>query len=391
MENKIFNLGVIGLGDISGVYISNLKKYPIVKVLACSARSLEKAEKVAKKYDIPRPYATTEELLVDSDIDIILNLTLPEVHAEITTSALKAGKHVYSEKPLAMNIKEANEIMALAKEKGLMVGCAPDTFLGGRLQACRGLIDQGKIGKITGASAFFVSHGHEMHHPNPDYFYQNGAGPLFDMGPYYLTALLSLIGPVTQVSGMTNRASAQRVIESVPRKGEIIPVEVDTHISANLQFENGAIGTLLTSFDVWDSELPRIEIYGTEGTICIKDVDSLAGPNLFGGDVWFKSKEDYRWISNPRPEILKPWIVVEHEHPFNETSHAKNSRGIGLVDLVYAIRDQRPARTSAEMAYHALEIMESILNSAKQQSFIKINSSFDLPQPLPVDFPTSEG
>ncbi|HHX36857.1 MAG TPA: Gfo/Idh/MocA family oxidoreductase [Clostridiaceae bacterium] len=390
MKKEVYNVGIIGLGDISQVYINNLKKYPIVNLLACSCRSLEKATRIAKANDIPRPYPGTAELLADPDLDVILNLTLPGVHGPINCAALEAGKHVYTEKPLAKNRAEATEIMAIAASKNLTVGSAPDTFLGGRLQACRTLIDTGRIGRIIGASAFVVSHGHEWHHPNPDFFYQPGAGPLLDIGPYYMTALLSLLGPVRSVCAMTNRAFDERVIESNPRRGESIPVDVDTHISANLAFRNGAIGTLITSFDVWDSELPRLEIYGTKGTICLRDVDPLSGPNLFGGDIWLTTRENYRWTSNPRPPHLAEWVVVKHDHPFNETSHAKNSRGIGLIDMVYAIQQGRAPRASGDMAYHSLDVMESILESAGNETFIPIQSTFELPSPLPKDFPLSE-
>lgn len=388
---KKFNIGVLGIGDISDVYFNNLKKYDIVNVVACAGRDLEKARKKANQHNIPKAYATSRELIQDPEIDIILNLTVPEVHAQLTIEALQAGKHVYTEKPLGATLEEGEKILALSQEKGLYVGCAPDTFLGGRLQTCRKIIDEGRIGEVVAASAFVVSHGHEWFHPNPEFFYKPGGGPLLDIGPYYITALLSLLGPVKSCCAMSRRTFDQRTIESEPRRGETIKVEVDTHITGNLEFVNGAIATIITSFDVWDSELPRIEIYGTKGTICINDIDPLDGPNLFGGPVLLRTKENYRWKGLPRQSSFIDWEEVPVIHPFNEISHQENSRGIGLVDMAYAIRDQREERASGKMAFHSLEVMEGLLKSAKEGCFYHVKSTFERPEPLPIEFPKSEG
>jgi predicted dehydrogenase len=388
---KRFNVGVLGIGDISDVYINNLKKYDIVRVVACAGRDLEKARKKADGHHIEKAYATAKELIEDPEIDIILNLTVPAVHAEFTIEALQAGKHVHTEKPLAATIEDGKKILELAKEKGLYIGCAPDTFLGGRLQTCRKLIDEGTIGEVIAASAFVAYHGPESFHPNPDFVYKLGGGPLFDIGPYYMTALLSLLGPIESCSAMAKRTFDKRIIESAPRKGDTIEVGVDTHITANLQFANGAIATLITSFDVWESELPRFEIYGTKGTICINDIDPLDGPNLFGGPVLLKTLENYRWRSMPRQQSLSEWEEVPVIHPFNETSHQENSRGIGLIDMAYAIRDESEERASGQMAFHSLEVMEGLLKSAKEGRFYHLKSTFNRPDPLPIDFPKSEG
>ena len=388
---KKFNIGVLGIGDISDVYFKNLKKYEIANLVACAGRDIHKARKKANQHNIPKAYATARELIDDPEIDIILNLTVPAVHAELTIQALHGGKHVYTEKPLAATLEDGKKIMALAKEKGLYVGCAPDTFLGGRLQTCRKIIDEGLIGEVIAASAFVVSHGHEWHHPNPDFFYKPGGGPLLDIGPYYMTALLSLLGPVRSCCGMARRTFDKRTIETEPRRGEIIDVEVDTHITGNLEFVNGAIATIITSFDIWDSELPRIEIYGTEGTICINDMDPLDGPNLFGGPVLLRTKENTRWKGLPRQKPYSEWEEVPNKHQFNEVSHENNSRGIGLIDMLYAMRDQREERASGKMAYHSLEAMEGLLHSAKEECFYYLKSTFNRPDPLPMDFPNSEG
>jgi predicted dehydrogenase len=385
-----FKVGVVGIGDISDVYIHNLKSYAdIVQVVGCAGRSLESGQRKAQAHGI-RAYENTAALIADPQIDIVLNLAVPAVHAEINLSALHAGKHVYTEKPLAAKLADGQAIMALAQQKGLCVACAPDTFLGGRLQTVRRLIDDGTIGEVTAASAFVVSHGHEWFHPNPAFFYQEGAGPLLDIGPYYMTALLSLLGPVTRCSAMAKRSFAQRSIESAPLRGQTIPVEVDTHISGNLEFASGAIATLIASFDVWDSALPRLEIYGTRGTICLDDIDPVDGPNLFGGKVLLRTRDNYRWTTLPRPQPQPDWYEVPVVHRFNELSHRQNSRGIGLVDMAYAIRNGRPARASGAMALHSLEAMHAMLDSARDGCFHTLRSSFTRPAPLPLDFPQGE-
>lgn len=386
-----YRIGVIGIGDISDVYLENLKKYDIVEVVSCAARNQEKARKKAEQHGLLEYYPDGHKLIEQSEVDIILNLTTPDVHGEYNIAALKAGKHIYTEKPLAATLEQARTIMALAQESGLTVGSAPDTFLGGRLQTCRSLLDNGSIGKPIGASAFVVSRGHEWHHPNPDFFYKPGAGPLLDIGPYYITALLSLLGPVVRVCGMSSRAFETREKKMAPGIGDKIPVEVDTHITANMEFANGALGTLITSFDIWDSHLPRIEIYGTEGTICLPDMDPLDGPNLFGGPLWLRTEENSRWKGQPRPDPLPEWTDVPVDRRFSETGHDKNSRGIGLVDMAYAIRDRRPPRASGAIAFHSLETMMGILDSAAGRQFVEIKSRFDIPQLLPQDFPESEG
>jgi len=307
---KTFNVGIIGIGDISDVYIKNLKKYDVVEITACASRGLDKAQKKAAQFEIPKAYANGFELIADPEIDIILNLTTPAAHFELNKAALLAGKHVYTEKPLAATFAEAKTLIDLAADKGMYLGSAPDTFLGSRLQTCRELIDKGTIGEIVGAGAFVVSHGHEWFHPNPDFFYQIGGGPLLDIGPYYMTALLSLLGPIKTCAGMARRTFDRRVIESEPRRGEEIPVEVDTHITGTFEFASGAIATIMASFDVWDSELPRLEIYGTKGTICLRDIDPVDGPNLFGGEVWLRTRENYRWVGLPRRHDLPDWTIV---------------------------------------------------------------------------------
>jgi predicted dehydrogenase len=385
-----FNVGVIGIGDISDVYINNLKNYDAVNVVACAGRDLEKARRKAQAHGLPKAYATPQALVADPEIDIVLNLTLPSVHAELTMMALEAGKHVYTEKPLAATYREGEKVLAVAREHNRVVCCAPDTFLGGRLQTCRKLIDDGSIGDVTAASAFVISHGHEWFHPSPDFFYKPGAGPLLDIGPYYVTALVSLLGPAKRCVAMSKRTFDSRVVESEPNKGQRIEVDIDTHITGSIEFDNGALATLIASFDVWDSELPRMEIYGTKGTICIDDIDPVDGPNLFGGKVLVRDVDTYRWKGLPRREPLPDWREVAVRHRFNDLSHRKNSRGIGLIDMAYALTAKREPRASGEMALHCLEVMEGLLTSASEQRFYEFKSRCAQPAQLPVDFPDNE-
>ena len=355
---KKYNVGVLGIGDISDVYIRNLKKYAIVDVAACAGRDLKKARDKAAAHGIAKAYATPVELLADPDIDIILILTPPAAHFELNRMALEAGKPVYTEKPLAATFARGEQLIALARRRGLFIGCAPDTSLGGRLQTCRELVDSGEIGEATGACAFVVSHGPEWLHASPDFFYKPGGGPLLDIGPDYVTALASLLGPAKRCSAMAKRSFATRTIESQPNKGGAIDAEVDTHISGNIEFADGAIAALIASFDVWDSELPRLEIYRTKGTILIRDIDPVDGPNLFGGVTLPRDIDNYRLKGLPRQTRLPEWKEVSNTRRFNETSHRENSRGIGLVDMAYAIRDKRPERASGAMALHGLENTE---------------------------------
>lgn len=387
---KKLRIGVVGLGDISHVYLTTLQKYSdYVTLSACASRTLEKAQRKAAEYGIPHAYACAEDLIRQADVDLILNLTTPDMHYPLNKLALECGKHVYTEKPLAGSFAEGRELAELAAERGLRIGCAPDTFLGGRLQTCRDVLDSGTIGDMIGASAFVIYHGGETFHPNPAFFYHKGAGPLMDIGPYYVTALLSLLGPVQTCCAMSKRTFDTRPITSQPRCGETIDVEVDTYTTGLLQFASGAIATTLFSFDVWDSNLPRIELYGTKGTLCIPDIDPLDGPNIFGGDLLLRTPETYRWYNMPRTadDLAKDWTHLPITRPFRSTSHAENSRGVGLIDMVLAILEERPERASGAMALHSLEVMECMLDSAVRGQFRTMTTTFERPAPLPAEFP----
>lgn len=381
---KQLRIGLIGCGVISDIYLQTCQKFEILNVVACGGLDIEEAKEKANKYNIAKA-CSPKEIINDPDIDCILNLTIPAAHAEISLAALEANKHVYSEKPFATSIQDGRKILNLAESKKLYVGNAPDTFLGGRMQTCIKAIDEGLIGDPTGVSAFAGHHGVERHHPNPDFYYQPGGGPLLDLGPYYLTAMIALLGPVKRSCGITKKTFDKRLIESQPRNGEFIDVEVDTHVCGTLEFRNGAIGSLMMSFDVWDSQLPRLEVYGTKGTLCIPDPDPVDGTNIFGGEVYFKTRETARWTYRPRVQGLDEWATIENHHKFNE-----NSRGLGLADMAYAILNKRPHRANGKMAYHVCEIMEGILKSSKNGRYSILTSSCQKPQQLAENFPLSE-
>jgi len=381
---KKLAVGLLGCGDVSDIYFQNCARLDALSVVACASLHIEKARAKAAKYSVPR-VCTVDQLIKAPEVEVVLNLTSPKVHAELNLVALTAGKHVYTEKPLASTLVEGAEILALARSRGLRVGSAPDTFLGARLQACRRALDSGLVGEPVGAAAFVVSPGHEWHHPNPEFFYKPGGGPVLDMGPYYLTALIALLGPVKKVSGFARTSFPRRTIQTAPRKGQTVAVEVATHVAGTLQFENGAVGTMIASFDVWDSELPRIEIYGTRGTLCIRDVDPLLGPNIFGGQVLVRTADKARWRGIPRPAGLEEWDRLPAGNAWTE-----NSRGLGLADMAYAIRNGRPHRASGELAYHMLEVSLALLEAAEKGTTVTIASTCERPAPLPEDFPAGE-
>jgi predicted dehydrogenase len=353
-------MGVIGCGTISGIYLETTRHLKILEVLACADLYLERAQARAAAFEVPRA-CSVEELLADPEIELVINLTVPAAHAEVALAALEAGKHVYNEKPLAISRADARRILDLAAARGLLVGSAPDTFLGGGLQTCRKLIDDGWIGEPVAAVAAMMSRGPERWHPDPAFYYQRGAGPMLDMGPYYLTALVSLLGPVRRVTGSTRITFPERTITSAPRYGETIPVQTPTHIAGVLDFASGVVGTIITSFDVWASSLPRIEIYGTRGSLSVPD------PNTFGGPV------------RVRRAGAQEWSEVPLTHGYSE-----NSRGIGVAEMAYALRAGRPHRASGALAYHILDLMLAFEESSEQGCHIEITSACERPAPLPL-------
>jgi predicted dehydrogenase len=328
---------VIGCGNISDTYLQNLGSlFDNLEVSAVADLEADRAREKAAKHGIAKA-CSVDELLADDSIQVVLNLTPPAAHAEICMAALTAGKHVHTEKPLAISLRDADRVLALAHKKGLRVGAAPDTFLGAGIQTCVRLINEGTIGIPIAATAFMANHGHESWHPNPDFFYAQGGGPVFDMGPYYFTALIALLGPAHHVSGSVRRTFPHRVIGSGPREGEVIPVQIPTHAAGTIDFEIGAIATFLLSFDVWGARLPHIEVYGSEGSLSVPD------PNTFGGPVLLKTRDEAEWREVP---LALPF--------------ATNSSGLGLSEMMRAVEEGRPHRASGALGMHALEIMHAI-------------------------------
>jgi len=361
MANGKVKVGIIGTGAISGAYLKRLTMFENLEVAACADLIAERAKAKAAEFKIPKA-CSVRRLLRDPEIGIVLNLTVPKAHAAVALSALKAGKSVYSEKPMAVLRRHGKRILALAAEKGLRVGGAPDTFLGAGLQTCRKVIDDGLIGEPVGATAFMLSHGPETWHPSPEFYYEVGGGPMFDMGPYYLTALISLIGPIRRVTACTRVTFPTRTITSEPKKGKVVQVETPTHVAGVMEFANGAIGTLVTSFDVWGGKtLPRIEIYGTKGSLSCPD------PNTFGGEVFIRLSGD------------KDWSPVPLSHVYSE-----NWRSIGVADMAYGLQSGRKHRANGQMAYHVVDVMQSFLDSGEKGRHVTLASTCERPAALPT-------
>jgi predicted dehydrogenase len=352
---------MVGCGNISGAYLKMFQTLENVEIAACTDLIPEKAAAQAKEFGVPRT-CTPEELMADPEIGIVLNLTVPGVHAAVDQQALAAGKHVYSEKPLAVDRDDGRRALEAAREKGLRVGCAPDTFLGAGAQTCRQLIDQGAIGEPVAAVAFFTCRGHETWHPNPEFYYKPGGGPMFDMGPYYLTGLINLLGPVRRITASASTSFAERLITSQPKCGQKIQVEVPTHVAGVLDFACGAVATIMVSFDVPAASLPRIEIYGAEGSLSVPD------PNTFGGPVRLWRRRDTGWEEVPVTR-----------------SYFENSRGLGVADMAAAIRSGRPHRVSGEMAFHVLDIMQGFHEASDSGRHVELTTTCDRPAPLPED------
>jgi predicted dehydrogenase len=353
-------VGVVGCGVISRVYQKVAREFAGLEIVACS--DLDPA--AAKAFAEADPAGRTrvlefEELLDDPDVDVVLNLTVPLAHWSVTSAALRAGKSVYSEKPLATTREQGAQLVRLAGEHGVRFGCAPDTFLGAGLQTCRRAIDDGLIGEPIGAVALLGGHGPEEWHPNPAFFYEAGAGPLFDIGPYYLTATVALLGPITSVSGVARISTKERRVRAGARAGEVLKVATPTHVTGTLELVSGIPVTLLMSFDVWAHHLPRFEIYGTEGSLSVPD------PNTFGGPV-------EAWDATSRK-----WRSLELVNSYTE-----NSRGLGLADLASARSTGRQHRASGSLAFHVLDAMVALLEAAEGRSVVRLSSSAERPAPL---------
>lgn len=348
-------IGIIGCGTISGAYFGGAQKTDVLEIKSCADIRMEAAQSVAEKYGCQA--ASVDELLADEEIELVVNLTIPKAHAEVGLATLEAGKHTYSEKPFSVDIESGQNLLKKAAEKGLRVGCAPDTFLGAGIQTSRKVLDEGAIGRPIAGTAFMCGHGHECWHPSPAFYYDVGGGPMLDMGPYYITALVNILGPVKRVAGITTKAFEERIATSDAASGQRIPVKTTTHLTGAIEFANGAIITMIMSFDMWRHSLPCIELYGETGSMQVPD------PNGFGGSVRVSTARD-------------GWSDVPLAFP-------KNARMIGVIDMVRAIQSARPHRVSGALAYHVLEVMLAFDKSSQSGQHAEIESTVERPAPLP--------
>jgi predicted dehydrogenase len=359
MRAPVSRVAIVGCGVISRAYAHTMRKLGFIELAACVDGIPERAEELAAEFGATA--SSLEAVLRDPDIDAVVNLTPPLAHAAVVGAVLDAGKAAFSEKPLGVELAEGSALVDLANTHGVRLGCAPDTFLGAGLQTARAVIDRGDIGEPLAANAFRLGSGPERWHPSPAIFYQRGAGPLLDMGPYYLTALVQLLGPAQSISAVARVSRSQRPILSEPLRGELIDVEVPTHVSALVEFSAGSIATLVTSFDVQASRYRNIEVYGTEATLSVPD------PNTFGGPLMLRRNGDEKWAEI---ELLP--------------AHLPQQRGIGLADMVWAHHTGRAHRTSGELALHVLELMTGALTAAHEGRRVDLRTTCERAAPLPV-------
>jgi predicted dehydrogenase len=351
-------VGIIGTGNISSAYLTAMKGFDVLDIRGVADMKQELAEKRAAEFGVPAA-ASVEALLADPSVEIIVNLTIPRAHVAVGLRALEAGKHVYGEKPLGITFAEGKTLLDAAKAKGLRVGSAPDTFLGGSHQQARAVVDSGALGTIVGGTAFFACPGHEFWHPDPAFYYDIGGGPVLDMGPYYITQLVNLLGPVARVHALSLTPHAERPIRSEPKKGQMMPVKVATHVTGTLVFASGPLIQVTLSFDVPKHAHLPYELYGTEAAMLVPD------PNNFGGEVK---------VARPRGEFEPVPVTL----PYADA----NYRSLGVADMAYAILGNRPHRASGDLALHALEVMEAFEVSSKEGRTVEIKTPVQRPAPM---------
>lgn len=389
---KPVKVAMIGVGAISGIYLQNITKtFREIELTGVCDLILERAEKGAAyvKEEIekgapvtaPKIYKDMYEAFNDPEVEVILNLTRPYEHYEVTKQALLHGKHVYSEKPLAVDMDEAGELVALAKKCGLLLGGAPDTFMGAGIQTARRLIDNGMIGEVVGANCAMVCHGHESWHPDPEFYYKRGGGPMMDMGPYYMTALVQLLGQAEGVMGMTKKSFGHRLITSDPHRGQSIDVDVDTYLTGNIRFSSGAIVQVFTTFDVFypQGASSRFEVYGTEGTLIVPD------PNTFGGPVLLLRPEDMAAAPKTDPALMRrglPDIYAGYKEIPLMYDYCENSRGLGLADMCKGLREGRDYRANVQQQHHVLEILTSFTKSCEAGACIPLQTKYTRTAPM---------
>jgi predicted dehydrogenase len=358
-------LGVIGCGAISAAYFGMAKNFAAVEVIACADLNMDAARAKAQQFSIPKA-CTVDELLAERAIDLVINLTVPKAHVPVSMKCIEAGKHVYCEKPLGIDRVEGKGLLLAARKKKLRVGCAPDTFLGAGIQTARKVVDDGTIGRPLAFTAFMMGRGHESWHPSPEFYYEVGGGPMFDMGPYYLTALLNMMGPIKRITGAASIAIPERTITSEPKKGKKVTVETPDHIVGSIEFENGAVGTIITTFATmfpqYDGKQP-ITIYGEKGTLKVPD------PNGFDGPVHVRLEGEAEFHEVP-PAFVKGY-----------------GRSVGVADMAYAIRSGRPHRANGDLAMAVLDAMQGFLDSASSGKAYRPKAKFQRPAPMPAELP----
>jgi predicted dehydrogenase len=365
MSAKRLGIGFIGTGNISSAYLraitghESMAGFPVLDIKALADMRPEASQARADEFGLKS--VSIDDLLADPDVQLIINLTIPRAHVEVGLKCLAAGKHVYSEKPLGITYAEGKTLLDAANKAGLRIGSAPDTFLGGAHQEARAVVDSGALGQIVGGTAFFQCPGHESWHPDPAFYYDIGGGPVLDMGPYYITDLVNLLGPVARVSAMSSQLRQQRPITSEPKKGQIMDVKVDTHVTGALGFANGAVVQVGLSFDVAAHKHVPLEIYGTDASLIVPD------PNFFGGDVELRKRG--------REE---QWTPVPVTQPYADG----NYRSLGVADMAQGILDNRPHRANGDLALHVLEVMEAFAIASREGRTIDIKTPVSRPEPL---------
>lgn len=366
------SVGIIGCGNISATYLTLAPLFRSLDVRAVADINYEAARMRSEEY--PVAALSVEDLLGSKDIDVVVNLTIPDVHYSVSSSILEAGKHVYSEKPLVLTLAQGKQLRELASERGLRVGSAPDTFLGGSHQLARERIDAGVIGDVIAGTAHVMSHGMEHWHPNPDFFFLPGGGPVLDVGPYYITNLVHLIGPVKRVAALATAADSSRTIRTPgPREGEEIPVRTPTNTHSLLEFHSGATATFSASWDVWAHRHNHMELYGREGSL------SLPDPNFFGGTV---RMADRSGTFLPLEEWNHP-LGIPNEH--QNTTPCANYRAAGLADMADALIRNEPHRCSLDLSLHVVDVLTSILRSGERDEWCWLSTTCERPDPLGPD------
>jgi predicted dehydrogenase len=364
-------IGIIGCGTISDAYLKGAARSQLIRVKSCADLNAEAAQAKATEYGISAVPA--DGLLADPDIEIVINLTVPLAHGPVSRQIITAGKHVYSEKPLAARFTEAQALILAAAGRGVRVGCAPDTFLGASHQACRRAIDGGRIGRPIAGAAAVLSHGMEDWHPNPEFFFKRGGGPIHDIGPYYVTQLVNLLGPIVRVAAQASTASPTRTVTSEPRRGQVIEVEVPTTVNGVMSFASGANASLATSWDVWKHMRLPFEIYGSEGSMLVPD------PNFFGDTPQITERDS-------------DWQELDiSAHPFGTPNRTLRSgmqvadyRIVGLLDMAAALRHGRPHRANGDLALHVLEVLDAFERSSVEGRHVMIETPCERPEPLPL-------